>query len=72
MQTDPHSHHPLRIGIDIGGTFTDFVIFDPATGEIFTFKLPSTPHDPSEAVLTGFAQIREQLSLKILNTDQVK
>jgi len=43
----------LRIGIDIGGTFTDFVVFDPATSALKTLKLLSTPEDPAEAVLTG-------------------
>jgi N-methylhydantoinase A len=47
----------LRIGIDIGGTFTDFVVFDPTTGNILTFKLPTTPHDPSQAVLEGLGRI---------------
>jgi len=50
----------LRIGIDIGGTFTDFVVFDPLTGEIVTFKLPSTPRNPADAVLLGLDQIGEQ------------
>jgi len=53
----------LRIGIDIGGTFTDFVIFDPSSGGIETFKLPSTPHDPAEAVLSGLERIGERLSI---------
>jgi N-methylhydantoinase A len=48
----------LRIGIDIGGTFTDFVVFRPSTGRIDAFKLLSTPHDPAEAVLVGLARIR--------------
>ncbi len=43
----------MRIGIDIGGTFTDFVLFDPASGRLHTFKRLSTPHDPAEAVLAG-------------------
>lgn len=47
----------LRIGIDIGGTFTDFVIYDPATENIRTFKLLSTPCDPAEAVLQGLEKI---------------
>ncbi|TAK11681.1 MAG: hydantoinase/oxoprolinase family protein [Anaerolineae bacterium] len=47
----------LRIGVDTGGTFTDFVVFDPATGEFSTFKLPSTPHDPAEAILAGLSRI---------------
>ncbi len=57
--SDPDSAFaPVRIGIDIGGTFTDFVIFDPASGQIDTFKLPSTPHDPAQAVLAGLARLR--------------
>ncbi|HNB51884.1 MAG TPA: hydantoinase/oxoprolinase family protein, partial [Anaerolineales bacterium] len=48
---------PLRIGIDTGGTFTDFVVFDPTTGALTTFKLPSTPENPALAVLEGIAQI---------------
>jgi N-methylhydantoinase A len=47
----------LRIGIDIGGTFTDFVIYDPHTNQLNTFKLPSTPRDLAEAVLAGLAQL---------------
>lgn len=47
----------LRIGIDIGGTFTDFVIFDPNSGKLETFKLLSTPQDPSLVVLSGLERI---------------
>ena len=47
----------LRIGIDIGGTFTDFVIHDPASQQIQTFKLLSTPGDPAAAVLQGLKKI---------------
>lgn len=43
----------MRIGIDTGGTFTDFALFDPQTGRFDTFKLLSTPKDPSEAILNG-------------------
>lgn len=58
----PRAFPPLRLGIDTGGTFTDFVVFDPATGEISTFKLPSTPENPALAVLEGIAQIRQSAS----------
>ena len=51
---------PLRIGIDIGGTFTDFVIYAPAAETIRTFKLLSTPADPAEAVLQGLSRIQEE------------
>jgi N-methylhydantoinase B len=47
----------LRIGIDTGGTFTDVVAVDEASGEVFTTKTPSTPHDPSVAVLEGLGKI---------------
>ncbi len=48
----------LRIGIDIGGTFTDFVVYDPVSRMLETFKLLSTPADPAEAVLKGLQIIR--------------
>jgi N-methylhydantoinase A len=41
------------LGIDIGGTFTDLALFDPATGELHTHKLLTTPDDPVRAVLAG-------------------
>jgi len=47
------SKKALRIGIDIGGTFTDFVIYDPISEEIDTFKIISTPSDPAQAVISG-------------------
>ncbi len=42
-----------RIGVDVGGTFTDFVLRDEATGRVAVHKAPSTPADPSEAVRNG-------------------
>src|SRR4030067_2212102 len=57
---EEHSAIPdgsIRIGVDIGGTFTDFVVFNPASGVLKTFKLLSTPHDPAEAVLEGLASL---------------
>lgn len=44
----------MHIGVDIGGTFTDFVVFN---GTLKTFKLPSTPEAPEQAVLTGLARL---------------
>ena len=42
-----------RVGIDIGGTFTDFVAFDEANRELQAWKKRSTPRDPIEGVMTG-------------------
>jgi N-methylhydantoinase A len=41
------------IGIDTGGTFTDVIAMETSTGEIRTLKVPSTPTDPSLALLNG-------------------
>ena len=49
----------VRIGVDIGGTFTDFVVLHPEHGRVETFKLLSTPHDPAQAVLAGLNQITD-------------
>ena len=45
----------MRIGIDTGGTFTDFVVIDGQ--EISSFKLPSTPGNPAAAIIEGLKQI---------------
>ncbi|MBW2527978.1 MAG: hydantoinase/oxoprolinase family protein [Deltaproteobacteria bacterium] len=42
-----------RLGCDIGGTFTDFVLLDDTTGELRTHKCLTTPRDPSDAVVEG-------------------
>jgi N-methylhydantoinase A len=44
-----------RIGIDVGGTFTDFTLVNESSGAVAFFKVPSTPHDPSEAISNGIA-----------------
>jgi len=43
----------MRIGIDVGGTFTDFVLLDDASGRIETWKCLTTPRDPSDAIEEG-------------------
>jgi N-methylhydantoinase A len=42
-----------RLGVDIGGTFTDFVAYDDAGGALKAWKNLSTPHDPIQGILTG-------------------
>src|SRR3954467_4176821 len=49
-----------RLGVDVGGTFTDlFLVSEGNGGAQFRVKTPSTPHDPSEGVLTGVRRICE-------------
>jgi N-methylhydantoinase A/oxoprolinase/acetone carboxylase beta subunit len=42
-----------RIAVDVGGTFTDVFVLDERTGEIDIRKVPSTPDDPSEGIISG-------------------
>ncbi len=46
-----------RIGVDIGGTFTDFALSNATGGRMAIHKRLTTPHDPSEAVLAGVATL---------------
>jgi N-methylhydantoinase A len=46
-----------RLGVDVGGTFTDLLLFDTATGAFWRHKTPSTPHDSSEGILNGVTAI---------------
>ena len=55
----------LRIGIDTGGTFTDLSVFDEDDGRVcLTWKLPSRPQNPTEAIAAGLREITARLSEK--------
>jgi N-methylhydantoinase A len=49
-----------RISFDIGGTFTDLVMLDGATGTLSVGKILTTPHDPSEAVARGIRRLLDK------------
>ncbi|HYM76898.1 MAG TPA: hydantoinase/oxoprolinase family protein [Candidatus Dormibacteraeota bacterium] len=53
----PRRPQPLRIAIDTGGTFTDCVWIDPASGRVKMLKIFSTPHDPSQAIVEAIQKI---------------
>ncbi len=61
----------MRIGVDIGGTFTDFVVYHPETQQVETFKLLSTPHNPAEAMLTGLSRITNNNKRQIIHGSTV-
>ncbi|MBU6378698.1 MAG: hydantoinase/oxoprolinase family protein [Gammaproteobacteria bacterium] len=48
-----HARKPVRVGADIGGTFTDIQTFDTRTGRVSAYKLPTPPDDPSIALVEG-------------------
>ena len=51
----------MRLGCDIGGTFTDFVLLDDESGEITVHKCLTTPQNPSDAVVAGLSELEQIL-----------
>ena len=49
-----------RLGVDVGGTFTDAILLNESTGEVRTGKVPSTPSDPSDGFLRVVHRMLEQ------------
>ena len=47
----------LWLGVDVGGTFTDLVLFDVTAGTLKVLKTPSTPHNQADGILTGIARL---------------
>lgn len=54
----------IRIGVDVGGTFTDLVLHDPTREIVHTGKLLTTPDDPSEAIVNGVLRLLEEKGLE--------
>ena len=52
-----------RLGVDVGGTFTDLLLIDEASGQTFRDKVPSTPSDPSQAVINGARGLCERQNI---------
>ena len=68
----------IRVAFDIGGTFTDFVLHDSGDGgnggdggSSHFLKIPSTPHDPGEAVLAGLKNLFIQAGMEAGDIDNV-
>jgi N-methylhydantoinase A len=53
-----------RLGVDVGGTFTDLLLVDDEKDDLFRVKTPSTPADPSEGVLVGVRRICEESGIE--------
>jgi N-methylhydantoinase A len=59
----------IRIGVDTGGTFTDFVF--AAGGALRVFKLPSTPDDPSRAITEGLKRVAEETGASVATIEVI-
>ena len=53
----------MRIGIDVGGTFTDLVAMDDGDSTPVAFKTPTTPADPSDGVLLGIEGLASSMGM---------
>ena len=60
-----------RLGVDVGGTFTDLLLINDATGDTHTAKVPSTPEDSSIGVLNGISRICEESKVDPKQVDLV-
>jgi N-methylhydantoinase A len=60
-----------RLGVDVGGTFTDLLLISEETGQTFTAKVPSTPEDSSIGVLNGVARICEESGIDPAQIERV-
>lgn len=58
-----------RIGVDVGGTFTDLIYVDEASGRIEVAKVPSTPSDPSQAVSHGLDELCRKAGVALSAVD---
>lgn len=59
------------IGVDVGGTFTDFHARNEDSGKEIVFKRPSTPHDPGEAILKGLEEMEQAHELHLSEVTRI-
>ena len=55
-----------RIGVDVGGTFTDLILVDEEAGRISVDKVPSTPDDPARGVVSGVRDLCAKAAVPLL------
>lgn len=58
MMTEPRQRY--RLGVDIGGTFTDVFLFNESNGALTSLKVPSNRQDPEEAIIAGLTTLRDE------------
>ncbi len=60
-----------RIGFDIGGTFTDFILYDQQDGQVTLHKRLTTPRDPSEAALLGLEELVAMRGITLADVHEI-
>ena len=66
-----HPHQPYRIGVDIGGTFTDLIAVNDETGAFAVGKTLTTPQDPSQAIESVLLETLQQAGITITEIQQL-
>jgi N-methylhydantoinase A len=61
----------FRLGVDVGGTFTDLLLVDESSGQTYMAKVPSTPEDSSVGVLNGIDRICDESDIDAKQVNQV-
>lgn len=59
----------MRVAIDIGGTFTDVLLYNDQTGTLWSEKVPSLPRNPTAAFMSGLSKVLEKAEVDILKVD---
>ena len=60
----------IRLGVDVGGTFTDLVLTDDTTGSIHVNKVPTTPQDPSIGTMDGAMELCDMAGVSPADVEQ--
>ena len=60
-----------RLGVDVGGTFTDFVVFDPGSGSFSIGKTLTNPHDLASGIIRGAREAAERSGFEVTDISQV-
>ena len=61
----------FKLGVDVGGTFTDALLVNQDTKQIFTSKVPSTPEDSSIGVINSIARVCKNAGIDMNEITQV-
>ena len=60
-----------RIGVDVGGTFTDLILVDEESGRVTVDKVASTPDDPAKGVIDGVREICGKAEVALSDVDNL-
>jgi len=55
----------IRVGVDVGGTFTDLLALDEENGQVYALKTNSTPEEPDRAIVDGLRKIQSRFEIDL-------